>query len=487
VTLPRLRRQACAETGVTEDGHDPHLEADRQDGSTAVGEGQRGSPARCDVVRALRARGWIVIALLALALLSEGLRVWRITNHHDLEVFVLAAQRLLAGEDIYADAGPFKAAIEAGTFSIKDNTVVWPYAYAPLIALLFAPAVGLPSSMVQVGWWIVNAGSLLIGSWLVLRAMRPAADPSLRVWVLDEEQGLPLARMEYLPAGLILTLLLVYRFDPAVVAMRLGQIEIVQFLLLAGTVYALREHRDTLAGAALGIAAGLKFFPLALVCLLLWRRRWRAAAWAIGVAAVTIGGSFCVVGLQAVPAYLDYTSIYGIGGVFAAFPLNQSLNGFFSRNLMKNVFSASLGGMDLPWLARGLTLASSALVVMLSAWLTWRPAEKDASQNTDGQRMGLEFSLAVVALLLISPHSQVYTFVWALMALIALSLWLLTKAGSRWWQWAGLAVAYLLLGRSYVFYHPGVTRLVQSHYLFGALLLWALIALALLRERRPAT
>ena len=418
-------------------------------------------------------KSWIVIVLLTLALVGEGVRVWGITNHHDLQVFMLAAQRLVAGEDIYADAAPFKAAIEAGTFSMKDNTVVWPYAYAPLIALIFVPALRLPLAVVQGGWWLLNAGSLVVGIWLVLKAMLPA-------------DGMAPGRMRYLLSGAILSLVLLYRFDPAVVALRLGQIEIAQFLLLTITLYALRQRRDGIAGVALGVAAGLKFFPLALVALLLWRRRWRAATWAIAVALAMIVGSFSVVGLQAVPAYIEYASIYGIGGAFAAFPLNQSLNGLFSRNLMHNVFSPSLGGVDLPWLARGLTLASSALVVLLSAWLTWHPAGTGETEDEDGRRLGLEFSLAVMALLLISPHSQVYTFVWSLLSLVALGAWLLAESGSRWWEWVGLGIAYLLLGRSYVVYYSGITRFVQSHYMFGALCLWALVGVILLQRRRGA-
>jgi hypothetical protein len=356
---------------------------------------------------------------------------------------------------------------------------VWPYAYSPLIALVFVPALWLPWSIVRAGWWMVNAACLVVGSWLVVRAMRPA----------EGTAGLA-ARLGYLPAAATLALVFLYRFDPAVVAMRLGQIEIVQFLLLAATLDALRQRRDGLAGVALGIAAGLKFIPLALVALLLWRGRWRAAAWAIAVALITVVGAFALVGLGTVPAYLDYTSIYGVGGAFAAFPLNQSLNAFFSRNLVRNVFSASLAGIDLPWLARALTLACSAF----GAWLTWRPAPKTLPQDQEGRRLGLEFALAVAALLLISPHSQVYTFVWSLLSLGALGAWLLVDRrarhfdsafrGAHGWPWAGLAIVYLLIGRSYALYYPGVTRLVQSHYFLGALGLWAIIGAILWRERR---
>ena len=402
---------------------------------------------------------WLIIAVLVVLLVGDLIRVWGMTNWHDMDVFLLAAQRLIAGEDIYADTGPFKAAIEAGTFSMEDDSVVWPYAYAPLMAILFLPAAYLPYPLVRVLWWGINTGGLLLGSWLSLRAMGGVT-----------------------PGRVALTLLLVYKFEPAVITLRLGQIEMVQFLLLAFVLYALSRGWERRAGLALGLAAGLKFFPGALVLLLLWRRRWRAAAWATGTALVSIVGSFWAVGFDAIATYLDYSSIYGIAGAFAAFPLNQSFNGLFSRNLVRNVFSPTLKGWHLPWLAKGLILTCDLGVVASSAWLTWqRKAWRD---QEDGQCFALEFSLAIMALLLVSPHSQAYTFVWALLSLIVLTMWLASQPGVIWWQWGGLLVSYLLLGRHYELYRPGLTRFVQSHYLFGALLLWAMLGVSLLRNRR---
>ena len=96
---------------------------------------------------------WLLVGLVAALWMSDLVRVWRMTNHKDLDVFLLAARRLLAGEDIYVDAAAFRASIEAGAFSMKDASVVWPYAYAPLIAILFTPALALPAEIVHVLWW----------------------------------------------------------------------------------------------------------------------------------------------------------------------------------------------------------------------------------------------------------------------------------------------------------------------------------------------
>jgi len=407
---------------------------------------------------------WLVVILLALLLVNDMVRVWQVTNHHDLDVSLRAARRLVAGEDIYADSEAFKASLEAGTFSMKDDSVVWPYAYVPLSAILFIPATFLSYSIVQVGWWGFNIAALLLGSWLSLRAVGPAT-----------------------PGRMALGLLLLYRFEPAVITLRLGQIELLQFLLLAFALYALSRNWERRAGLALGLAAGIKLFPGALIALLIWRRRWCAAAWALGVALVTGIGSFAIVGFDALPAYLAFTSVYGIGGAFAAFPYNQSFNGFFSRNLIQNVFTPTLKGLDLPGVTRALTIAGDIIVGAVCAWLAWHREKWSTTPSGREQRgFALEFSLAIAALFLISPHAQVYVFVWALVPFIVLVTWLVEQPRPVWWGWVGAVVAYLLMGRPFVLYRPGLTRLVQSHYFFGALLLWGLLGAILIHRRSLA-
>jgi len=397
---------------------------------------------------------WLVVALLALALCVQLAGVWRVTNHHDLAVFLRAAERLAAGEDIYADAEPFQVAIESGTFSMRDDSVVWPYAYSPLIAMLFLPLRGIPIEAVGFGWWFANVLMLVGGCWLALCSVAEAT-----------------------PGRVALQLLMLYGFAPAVAALRLGQIEILQFLLLALMLWGLQRDREVLSGLALGLATGLKFFPGALIVWLLWRRRWHPALWAIGAAALLTVGSFALVGWEAVARYFSFSSMYGIGGAYAAFPFNHSLNGLFSRNLMDNVFSASLKGWDLPALARGLTVGADLLIVAACAALTYRGwARVEDTAREDVWRDPLEFGLATSALLLVSPHSQVYGFVWALLPLIVWIMARIADSATRWWHWALALLAYLLVGRDYSLFVPGITRIVQAHYTLGALALWGLCA-----------
>jgi len=400
---------------------------------------------------------WLVLVVLLALLIQDLYRIWRITNHHDLEVFVLAAKRLAAGQDIYADAAPFRQQLESGAFSMKDDSIVWPYVYSPLIALLFMPLHSIPMNVLGSLWWALNVASLLLGSWIALKSVGPVT-----------------------PGYIALALVLLIRFYPAEVALRLGQIEVIQFLLLAGTLYALSRHWEMGAGVALGLAAGLKFFPGALIALFIWRRRWRAAIWAALVGFVTILGSFAAIGLENLGRYASISSVYGLGASFSAFPYNQSLNGLVSRNLVSNVFSATLKGLHLPGLAVALILLASICIVALSAWFCWhrRSWPSVPSVREDG-RFALEYSLAIMALLLISPHSQIYSFVWCLIPLIVLSR--VCSCDPKTWICLAAVAGYILVGRHLVLFVPGLTRFFQSHLTFGAVLLWAMIAAILYR------
>lgn len=406
--------------------------------------------------------GWLLVGALAVLVVVDLSRVWRITNHHDVDVFLQAAERLVRGEDIYADGPAFWAAVESGTIDMKDDSLAWPYAYAPLIALLFVPLTWLPLAVARTLWWGTNVVALLAGCWLVIEPWREDRSP----WLLA------------------LLLALLWRYDPAVVALRLGQIEIVQFLLLAAAMALLRRERDVWAGVLIGLAAGLKFVPAALAVWFMWRRRWQAAGWTLAVAAISILGSFALVTRAQAVAYFAFMSLYGFGGAFAAFPLNQSLNGFVIRNLVRNPFVATLKGWHLPSLARALIYGGVLVIGGACAWLTFHRQTWPAQPtDADHERSDLEFALAIAALAIVSPHSQVYALVWLLVPLLLLArrLWN-HRLGI--WPWLGLLVGYLLVGRPYALYVPMLTRLVQAHYFFGALLLWGLTGWLL--WRRPS-
>jgi len=403
------------------------------------------------------ARGWwLIVAVLGLLVVWQYARVLTITNNHDFAVYFDAAVDLREGRDIYADTIPFKAAIEGGTFNYKAEDTIWPYAYTPVVALALLPLSYLPYAWAAGLWTALCLLALGLGCWLVLRSQGPIT-----------------------PARLALALLLLYGFRPAIVVLRLGQIDVLIFLMVSLAFYWLVKGRDGLAGAVLGLAIAIKFFSAVLVAYLLWKRRWRPVLWAGVVAALLVIGSYGVVGFDSIPKYLGFTSLYSSGG-FVAYPYHMCFNAFFTRALTDNLFAEPVWGLNLPWLANGLTLVCSAVVVVVSAWVTWGRADRD------GDRFDLEFGLVLTALLLVVPPSPLYSYTWLLLPFIVLGVRMgQEKRLSLRWPIL-LAIAYLMVARDYRYNIRFVIRFLQSHYLWGGVVLWATLV-AWLRRASTGT
>jgi len=398
----------------------------------------------------------VVVAVLVALVAWWGVGVYRITNNHDFEIFYRAAERLRTGENIYAESRAFREALESGQFNMQDDSIQWPYGNPPLLAILTVPLTFLPYSTAAVVWTCLNALMLLGACVAILAAI---------------------GRLDW--TGAVVALVLLYGYYPATVCLRLGQVEILLFLLIALAFLALKRGRDEWAGAALGFATAIKFFPGALILFLAWKRKWKAAAWGLGVGAVALAASILIAGPDNFAAYTEAWGVYA-GGAFSAFPLNQSLNGFFSRLFRPNVFWPTLRGLELPGLATGLWLGGAAVLGAALAWLTRKPTD------ARDRRFDMEFSAAILVLLLAQPHSQVYAFVWVLLPLIVVACRAVSTYPWSWLEVGALVLGYFMLGRQWFQLPPIPVRFVRSHVMFGALLLTAL-AFYILWRKLPAS
>lgn len=390
----------------------------------------------------------LVAVLLTAVALVDLVSVLRITNNHDFAVYYTAAQRLRQGGDLYAETGAFRAQIEQG-ISTKNEDTAWPYAYPPFLAVTVLPLSFLPYAWASAAWTLFCM--LCLAASIVM--------------ALHSQRWLSLS-------GFVVAVVLVYQFQPAIVALRLGQMDIAIFALITLAFWLLRRGSDGWAGLALGIAVGIKLFAGFIVAYLLWKRRWRAAAVGLVSGGVLALGSFALTGSDSLRRFLEFSSIYTTGS-FAGYSYHQSLNAFFARQLTVNMFMAPVA--DAPWLARLLTVAVSAVLLAGLLWLTRRPLAPGAA------RLDLEYALVVTTMLLVIPPAPRYSFTWLLLPLIVVAAWLIRRA----WlapPLALLALSYVLAARLVYFPVPYLRRLVMDgQFMLAALLLWACIAWLLAR------
>ncbi|WP_295450240.1 glycosyltransferase family 87 protein, partial [uncultured Thiodictyon sp.] len=238
----------------------------------------------------------------------------------DFGKFYASAQFFRDGQDIYSPVaitalGPLPPDTQLYGQFLHPNLNL------PVVTALFVPLTFLDFSAAFMCW---SAFSMLCG----LVAIRLVAS-KLQV-------TLPRG------TGTLWLAILLLSYYPTWCTIRLGQVSLVLFLLLAMGWAAAREDKYRLAGLAIGLALLLKIFVLALIPFFLAAKRWRLAIWSLGVFAAGLLFSLAACGLDAHRAYIDAIS----GITWYGFNWNASLLGFFSR-----IFGGAENtpAIDAPW------------------------------------------------------------------------------------------------------------------------------------------
>lgn len=187
-------------------------------------------------------------------------------------------------------------------------------------------------------------------------------------------------------------------YFPTWINVRLGQFSFVLLLLIALAWKASKMRKDYVAGIILGLATGLKLFVGIFLIVFAVYRRWRLICCLIGTFLFCNILSLLIFKL---PTFEKFFSLLHhmpwYGGSW-----NASFMGFFTR-----IFGGSMNIplVNLPWLARTLSILLSLALISGMIWLA-RPD----SRRLESDRFDLVFSLALVEMLLISPYGWLYYF-----------------------------------------------------------------------------
>jgi alpha-1,2-mannosyltransferase len=282
-----------------------------------------------------------------------------------------------------------------------------PFTYPTFSAMIFTPMTWLNWTVLRVLWQIASFGAIGLIAYSMLRLLGRAGK--------DAPNPLPHVR------GIVVTTTaLALWLEPVRTTFNYGQINLfLAALLLAGAV----AGKEWLAGASVGLAAGIKLTPAITGLYYLLQKRWSAVIWAVVFFAATV-----VVGLILLPSetWRFFTKLMldpaRTGPVWSA--INQSLRGAIAR----------VAGADLTSVWLVLAVAAAVLGVW-AAWVCLRAGDRAA---------GL---LAVqITGLLISPISWSHHWVWVL----PLLLWCLFGPRQRNVWVRVLAIAWVVATCSYV-------------------------------------
>lgn len=184
-----------------------------------------------------------------------------------------------------------------------------------------------------------------------------------------------------------------------------GQYYLVVLLLITASLYLFLKGKNFAAGAAMGIAAGLKIFPAFFLLYFLRKRDFRAAIGLLIGAACTVLGSLAAFGLQLHRTYLTQVLPWAMRGE-AQDPYNLASNSISS--LLHKLFFFEPEWNPHPVLHAPLALAVLqpllTLVVLVPAIYIALPGARQS------KRVQLEWSAFLVALLAISALPASYHF-----------------------------------------------------------------------------
>jgi hypothetical protein len=343
------------------------------------------------VTRGRRIRIAALVALVAL-LVAGGFSFQR-KKTSELPVYLLGAERMVAGEEIYRLDEPK------------------PFTYPPFFALAFVPMSALPDALQRPFWYVVQL--LLLGASLRIAALFlsnhspdfAALDRRRRIWCW------------------VLVFLISARFVMAVFSNQSH--DLIILLLVAASAFDSARGRDLRAGIWAGLAAACKATPLLFLPIFLLQRRWRASAGlTVALLAASLlpdvvlpraeGGSWALAWKERVVQRVDPSGSADVGSAFSRWnPLNQNLPGTLYRvttpgeNAPKGFEYVEVAPFAVPkGLQRGLILGLQALVLALLAWACLPRRFGETNDDWRGWRRFGEAGAVACAMLLLSPMSS---------------------------------------------------------------------------------
>jgi len=344
---------------------------------------------------------WVLLALTGVLHVLATLAGTDAFAMVDLRVYLEGAQHLTDGT----------------LYDFVSQPLDLPFTYPTFSAIIFTPMTWLPWTLLRILWQLASFGAIGLIAYATLRLLGRAGPNAPE----------PIANVR----GIVVTITaLGLWLEPVRTTFNYGQINLfLCALLLAGAV----ASKEWLAGASVGLAAGIKLTPAITGVYYLLQRRWSAVIWSVVFFAVTV-----LVGLAIVPSETVrfFTALMfdpaRTGPVWSA--INQSLRGAIAR----------LAGQDLP----SVWLVAAAVAAVLGVWAAW--ACLRAGDRTAG------FLAVQITGLLISPISWSHHWVWVL----PLLLWCLFGPRQRSISVRALAVGWFVATCSYV-----VSLLIAQQYI----------------------
>ncbi|MDQ6860281.1 MAG: DUF2029 domain-containing protein [Verrucomicrobiota bacterium] len=348
------------------------------------------------------------------------------------------------------------------------GTRVLPYLYPPPSLLAFSPLALLSFSAGKALMILASHVCYLWATWVMLTRLVPHPDER---WLRDLMIGLSLVYL--------------FLFDPAIVTLQLGQVNLIVlpflFLALAG----MRENSAAWKIALpLSIAILLKTYPVLLLLPMLFRKQYKAIALTCVFFGFYTALSLVVFPLHIWTTWLQYVLPKGgyTNHEASALLWNQNINAFISRLFI----GSDLSEAPLPFasLAKPIATALALAVLGLSAFFAFRAARRDRGSAMSST----EIATFLLVIFLIAPLSWEHHLVYILPAAL-LALAILLRGELRMPLVVLLVAALCIIGWRVPFADESLRRgwwtLLISIKFYAVVVLWIFFIAQLRREGLP--
>ena len=308
-----------------------------------------------------------------------------------------------------------------------------PFIYPPPSLLVLWPLSLFDYDTAKAVMLAVNHLCIIFATWFILRRL------------FREE-------FERAPGPIAGALAIVYimMFDPSVVTLHLGQVNLLLLVCLCLTWHALKRNAHAFAVAIpLSLAITIKTYPVLLLSLLVFRRRYTAAAFTVGLFAIYCLASYLLLPQNIWPEW--FQKVVPAGGDAHPGPWNQNIRSFVARAFMPNPFSEPL--VALPAIVKPLIGILTLLVVGVTMLIGVRSWYRRIAPSA----LDFEFSLFLLMMFLIAPVSWEHHFVYLLPSLVLVILLLLRGDIHGHWRWIA-ALSLCLIAWRVPITHPGLTK-----------------------------
>lgn len=304
--------------------------------------------------------------------------------------------------------------------------------YPPLALVIFHILSLLPFYVIEKIWTVLSLLALLTSVFLIFRLYQKQLFSALGLLVLG----------------------LVCLSFPVKFTLGMGQINNFILLIFVVAIYFLQQKKSSLASFLFALSFAIKLFPAYLILQFIVMKKWKFLFTFLISSIALSGFAFLLVGPK-INLYFYQHFLPTLLTGWKTDYYNQALTGFIGRSFPYNFFSQML--VDL----------LSLFFILLSCLVVFKARKNKTLIN-------MSFGLLITLNLIVNNFSWQHHFVFLIFPFLATLFYIQKLKNKRKWLLA-LFVSYALVSINLVNPHA-VPILLQSHVLYGTIVLWVLAA-----------